>query len=292
MRDEPAAWGEVREARLGAGTVRYREFGEGPAVVFVHGILVNGNLWRDVVPPIAGGGYRCIVPDWPLGGHEPAMRLDADLTPPGLARLVAEFLEALGLRDVTLVGSDTGGGIAQLVLARHPERIGRLVLVNCDAYEHFPPPLVAPFKWAAFVPGSMTALAQAMRLPPVGRLLYWLLAHRDPGPEVLSSYFAPFVRDAGVRRDAAKVLRGVHKRHTLAAARSFSGFRRPVLIVWGEDDFVFFERDAERLARDFPDARLERVARSRAFVPEDRPERFAELVLGFLGIREGAGDAR
>jgi len=260
--------------------------------VFLHGILVNGDLWRDVAPVLAGRGYRCIVPDWPLGGHYPAMRPDADLTPPGLARLVAEFLEALGLRDATLVGSDTGGGIAQLVVARHPERIGRLVLLNCDAYEHFPPPLVAPFKWAAFVPGSVTALAQAMRLPPVGRLLYWLLVHRNPGPEVLRSYFAPLVGDAGVRRDVAKVLRGLHRRHTLEAARSFPAFHKPVLIVWGEDDFVFFERDAERLARDFPDARLIRVARSRAFISEDRPERLVELMLAFLGERAGADAVR
>jgi len=283
------AFGEVREVRLGGGRVRYREFGEGPAVVFVHGLLVNGGLWRDVVPPLAEGGFRCVVPDLPLGGHSPAMRPDADLTPPGLARLVAELLEALDLRDVTLVGSDTGGAICQLVVAGRPERVGRLVLVNCDAYEHFPPPLVAPFKWGAFVPGFVAALAQAMRLPPVGRLLYALLAHRDPGPEVLRSYFAPFVREAGVRRDVRKVLRGVDKRHTLEAARSFPAFRKPVVIVWGEDDPVFPRRDAERLARDFPNARLERVARSRAFVSEDRPERLAELVAGFS--RPGAGQA-
>lgn len=293
MKDGPEDRGGVREARLGAGVVRYRELGNGPAVVFLHGILVNGNLWRDVAPILAGRGYRCIVPDLPLGGHEPAMRPDADLAPPGLARLVAQFLEALDLDDVTLVGSDTGGAIAQIVVAAHPERVGRLVLANCDAYEHFPPPLVAPFKWAAFVPGFVSVLAQAMRLlPPVGRLLYRLLAHRNPGPEVLASYFAPLVRDAGVRRDVTKVLRGFHRRHTLGAARAFPDFRKPVLIVWGQDDLVFFERDAERLLRDFPDARLERVARSRAFVSEDRPKLFAELALGFLRERAGADAAR
>jgi pimeloyl-ACP methyl ester carboxylesterase len=188
-------------------------------------------------------------------------------------------------RDVTLVGSDTGGAISQLVVAGHPERVGRLVLVNCDAYEHFPPPLVAPFKWGAFVPGFVAVLAQAMRLPPVGRLLYALLAHRDPGPEVLRSYFAPFVRDAGVRRDVRKVLRGVHKRHTLEAARSFPAFRKPVVILWGKDDPVFPRRDAERLARDFPQARLETVARSRAFVSEDQPERLVGLLAGFARPR-------
>src|SRR3954453_3631883 len=88
------ALGEARDLRLSSGTIRYRERGSGPAVVFVHGLLVNADLWRKVVPAVAAG-HRCIAPDWPLGSHEVAMRPDADLSPPGVARLIAEFLEAL-----------------------------------------------------------------------------------------------------------------------------------------------------------------------------------------------------
>ncbi|HEY8597443.1 MAG TPA: alpha/beta fold hydrolase [Thermomicrobiales bacterium] len=279
---ESSSLGPYREVRLPSGTVRYREAGSGPPIVFVHGLLVNGDLWRRVVP-LLSGEFRCIAPDLPLGGHLPAMPADADLSPPGLARIVADFLAALDLRGVHLVGSDTGGAISQLVIAEHPERIARLALTNCDAYEHFPPPLVLPFKWGAFVPGFAAALAGSVRfLPPLGRLLYALLAHHNPGRATLDGYFSPLIRDGGVRRDLTKAMRAVAGHHTLKAARAFPGFRKPVLIVWGDDDFVFPRRDAERLRRDFPDARLVPVAHARAFVSEDQPERLAALLADFL----------
>ena len=82
-----------------------------PAIVFVHGAFVDGSLWRKVVPRLEGS-YRCIVPDLPLGSHGTPMHEDADLSPPGLAKLIADFVEALGLEDVTLVGNDTGGAIS------------------------------------------------------------------------------------------------------------------------------------------------------------------------------------
>lgn len=275
---------DTREVRLEQGTIRYREWGSGPPVVFVHGILVNGGLWRHVAPRLAEAGFRCIVPDLPLGGHIAAMCPEADLTPPGLSRLLVAFLDALDLDDVDVIGSDTGGAIAQLAISSHPERVGRLVLLNCDAYEHFPPPLVAAFKWGGFIPGFVFSLAYSLRLSPlVGRLLYALLAHRSPGRVVLDSYFAPLIRDPRVRRDVGKVLRGVSKRHTLEAASSFPAFGKPVLIVWGDDDFVFYKSDAERLQRDFPNARLVEVPGSRAFVSEDQPSRLVELVQDFLG---------
>lgn len=279
--------GAVKEVRLARGTIRYREYGAGAPIVFVHGFLVNGELWRHVVPLLAGQS-RCIVPDWPLGSHPVAMNPGADLTPRGLAAVVAEFLDALGLREVTLVGNDTGGAICQLVIAHHPERIARLVLTNCDAFEHFPPPLLLPFKWGGAVPGFTAALTHALRLSPVRRLLYAALARRRPDPAVLEAYFAPLIRDRRVRRDVTKILRAVSNRATVEAARVFPAFRKPVLLAWGEDDPFFPIRDAERLQQAFPDARLERVARSRCFVSEDQPERLAELIADFL--RETAAD--
>jgi pimeloyl-ACP methyl ester carboxylesterase len=211
------------------------------------------------------------------------MPADADLTPTGLAQLVADFMAALDLHDVTLVGSDTGGGISQIVIANHPQRIARLVLTNCDAYEHFPPPLIAPFKWGAYVPGLVPVLAQVVRLvPAAGRLIYALVAHRNPGQTVLRGFFQPLVQDGGVRRDATKALRGMSNRYTLRAAEHFHSFRKPVLIAWGTDDFIFFKRDADCLQRDFPLARLVSVPGSRAFISEDQPERLAELISAFM----------
>src|SRR5919106_3974755 len=129
----------MSEARLSQGTIHYSESGEGPPIVFVHGLLVDGRLWRKVTP-LLEDRFRCIVPDLPLGSHQQAMNPDADLSPPGLARIVDGFLAALDLDRVTLVANDTGGAIAQVTAANHADRIGRLVLTNCDAFENFLPP--------------------------------------------------------------------------------------------------------------------------------------------------------
>ena len=154
--------GTVNEVTLPQGTVRYRERGTGQPLVFVHGLLVNGDLWRKVVPELSKD-FRCITPDWPLGSHELPLRADADLSPPGVAKIVADFIAALDLEDVTLIGNDTGGAICQLVVAEHPDRIGRLVLTSCDALDVFPPAMVGYLPIAARVPGGIWLLTQSLR---------------------------------------------------------------------------------------------------------------------------------
>jgi pimeloyl-ACP methyl ester carboxylesterase len=287
-----ALLGETKEIRLGQGTLRYREVGSGPTLVFVHGLLASGVLWRDVVAGLSGW-FRCIVPDLPLGGHAVPMGPDADLSPRGVARFVADFMAALNLRDVTLVGNDTGGPICQIVVAEHPERVGSLVLTNCDAYEAFFP---WQFRWLfQDVPRLLGVsfadlLAWTMRSRLAQRLFLKTVAKRRMDEATLDAYFTPLLTDAGVRGDMTRFLQQVSKRYTLEAAKSFRDFRRPVLIVWGEDDLFFLKKYARRLERDFPDARLEFVPGSRAFVPEDRPGRLAELIGVFLRSPGGADD--
>ena len=138
----------MKEVQLPQGTLRYRDDGSGEPIVFLHGLLVNGRLWERVTERLASD-FRCIVPDLPLGSHSVPMNPDADLSPPGVARLVVDLLDSLGLDRVTLVGNDSGGAISQLVATSAPERISRLVLTNCDAYDNFPPKLFAYFKPAA-----------------------------------------------------------------------------------------------------------------------------------------------
>src|SRR3954451_4357782 len=167
MRTELPKEAEMGEATLRQGTIRYTESGEGDPIVFVHGLLVDGRLWRKVTPLLAGD-FRCIVPEMPLGSHTTPMSPDADLSPPALAQLIEEFLESLGLDEVTLVGNDTGGAISQITAANHPQRIGRLVLTNCDAFETFLPPAFNPLKWPARA-GTLTELLQGMRLAPLRR---------------------------------------------------------------------------------------------------------------------------
>jgi len=273
-----AELGEARELRLASGTIRYRERGTGRAIVFVHGLLINGDLWRKVVPQLAGD-FRCIAPDWPLGAHEIPLEPGADASPRGVAGMVAEFIETLGLQDVTLVGNDTGGAICQLVIASHPERIGSLVLTNCDAYENFLPPLIRPMHWAARLPGFVRFLAALMTFLPTRRLVFWTLSKSAMDRAVSDAAVRPLGAIAGVRRDVRNFLMQISAKDTLAAARTFPAFQKPVLLAWGTADRLYFSHKyAARLAADFPNARVEYIDNSRTFVPEDQPQKLAELI--------------
>jgi len=273
---------EYQEARLPAGTIRYVERGRGAPIVFVHGLLVNGALWRKVVPRLSDR-FRCIVPDWPLGSHRAAMHADADLSPPGLARIIADFLAALDLDGVTLVGNDTGGALCQLVVTDHPGRIGRMVLTPCDAYENFLPLMIRYLTWTAVVPGGTFLLARSLRLRALRRMpfAYGWLAKHPLEPAVLDAYAASVIADPAVRRDVRKVLRGISPRFTLAAAAKLGSFTRPALIVWAPEDRFFPLAHAERLRAAFPRARLALVDDAYTFGPEDQPDRRAELIAGF-----------
>jgi pimeloyl-ACP methyl ester carboxylesterase len=185
--------------------------------------LVNGYLWRDVVPPLSGR-FRCIVPDWPLGSHRLPCKADADLDPPGQARIIAEFLSELNLNNVTLVGNNTGGAVCQLVVTTYPERIARLVLTNCDAYENFLPPTFRPLQWVARVPGLIFLVAQSMRLDGVRRLpmAFGALTIKPIPSAVLDEYLGPVIHDAKIQRDVRKILLGISSKYTLEAASKFS----------------------------------------------------------------------
>jgi len=184
------------------------------------------------------------------------MREDADLTPPGVARLINDFMVALNLGNVTVVACDTGGALTQLAAVNHPERVGRLVLTNCDAFEHFPPPVLRPFEVLFRLPGGASFFGLAVRLRPVQNLLYALLAHAPLEPTIAEGYFKGFIHRRAVRRDTKKFISSISNRYTLEAAEHFSNFRKPVLVAWGEDDRFFTLRFGERLARAFPNARL------------------------------------
>ena len=279
--------GEMHEVPLAPGSIRYRDVGRGEPIVFVHGLLVNGDLWRKVVPPLARR-FRCIVPDLPLGSHAAAMRPDADLSALALARLIADFLAALDLRDATLVGNDTGGALCQLVATRHPERVGRLVLTPCDAFDNFPPPFFAPLVAAARIPALLWTIVQAMRLPLLARapLAYgWLAKHRLDD-DLLRSFTRPAIGSAAVRRDLAKAIGGLDARLTLEAAERLRGFTAPTLLAWAKEDRFFPVEHAHRLARILPNARVVEIDDAWTFVSEDQPERLGALIEGFLLQRE------
>jgi pimeloyl-ACP methyl ester carboxylesterase len=272
----------LHEARLSQGTVRYREVGAGEPVVLVHGLLTNSLLWADVALALAPG-FRVIAPDWPLGAHALPLHPDADLTPPGLARLIADFLSALDLENVTLVGNDTGGALCQLVAVEHPERLGRLVLTPCDAYENFLPPMFRPLQLLARIPGAAWLIANALRPRFAQRLpnTFGWLSKRPLDPAVAKAFLRPMQSDRRIRRDVAALLRGISNRYTQEAAMRFGEFDKPVLLAWAPEDRFFKLRYAERMAGAFPNARLERIEDSYTFVSVDQPGRTAELIADF-----------
>ena len=274
--------GVARRIELDAGPIHYRDIGDGPPIVFVHGVFVNGDLWRKVVPRLAPR-FRCITPDWPLGSHGEPMRADADLSTPGVAKLVGEFIENLGLEDVTLVGNDTGGAVCQLVVADHRERIGRLVLTSCDAFEVYPPPPFGFLRLIPSIPGAAFLLGQGMRFGIVRRLPLaygWVMSRMAPRP-VMDSYTRPLM-DPAIRRDAKALLSGISNEHTLQAPERFADFPGPVLLAWAGNDKLFPATLADRLSNVFRDARQETVQDSRTFIAEDQPEALADLIDDFI----------
>lgn len=283
--------GELKEVQLPQGTLRYRERGAGEPIVFLHGVLVNGDLWRKVVPELAGQ-FRCIAPDLPLGGHEVPMNEDADLSPPGVADLVADFIEALELQDVTLVANDSGGAISQMLITRRPERISRLVLTNCDAFNEFPPLLLKPLPLMSRLPGFMTVMGKTLNLPPSRALLMWSVAKTKIERAVQGSFLEPGASNAGVRRDLQKFVGAMSPNQTQEAAKLLPQFKRPVLIAWAPKDIFFSKKTPVRLAKTFPEARLEWIEDSLLFVPEDQPELLARLISDFVAGRAGTPAAK
>ncbi|MBS1846505.1 MAG: alpha/beta hydrolase, partial [Actinobacteria bacterium] len=266
-----------KELALKQGTIRYREAGSGPPIIFVHGFLVDGRLWDGVVDALSDR-YRCIAPHWPMGAQPVAMATDADLTPPGVASIIESFLEALDLHDVTLVGNDSGGAMCQVLVARRPARVGRLVLTNCDTHENFPPSIFKALPQLAKLPGGVTMLAAPFRFPALTRTAFRPFAKTRPPAGLVDSWANPALADKAIRRDLGKVTRGMNKSHTLAAAEKLRGSRFPLLLAWAPGDRFFPIRYAERLAEEVGGAKLVRIPDSATFVPFDQPDRLAAAI--------------
>jgi pimeloyl-ACP methyl ester carboxylesterase len=270
------ALGDPIDVDTRGGKLRAYSAGEGPPVVFVHGALVNANLWRGVVPRLADR-HRCVTLELPLGSHELPMP-DADLSPTGLADLIADAIGALDLEGVTLVGNDTGGGICQIALARRPELAERLVLTSCDAYDEFPPAFFKWVLWPTRWPAATRALLAPLRIRALRNtpLAYGWLMHRKLDERAGDSYVLPILTSRPQGEDFARVIRQVHPRYTEEAIAALRSQDRPTLIAWSADDRFF--KYGQRLASDLPGARLELIEGARTFSMEDRPERVAELI--------------
>jgi pimeloyl-ACP methyl ester carboxylesterase len=274
--------GPARTLDLGGGRrIRAHATGDGPAIVFVHGALVNANLWRKVVPRLHG--FTCVTLDLPLGSHLDPMPKDADYGSLALADLIAEAIEKLDLVAPTVVGNDTGGGLTQIMVARRPEVAGALVLTSCDAFENFPPPFFRRLFAPARLPGTIPIVMGGLRLRPLRRLpiAYGWLSNDPIDREADDSYVLPVLTRREIRRDLRRFLNGFDPAHTLDAAAKLTSWDKPALIAWSENDRFFPAAHAERLATLIPGARLEWIEGARTFSPEDRPDRLAELIGSF-----------
>jgi pimeloyl-ACP methyl ester carboxylesterase len=271
------------EVRVTGGKVRYRRMGSGTPLLFVHGVFVNSDVWRGVVPRLTDR-FDCVALDLPLGSHSLPMDDDASLTPGDLAAMLADIIEELGLAPVRIVANDSGGALTQILVSRRPELVDSVVLTSCDSYDYFFPPLFRTLPVAARIPGALAVLAQALRMRWFRALpLAYGWATSSPMPDhIVQSYIGPMRRSAPVRRDLAKVLRDVRPEYTRSAIQQLKTYQGRVLLVWGEYDKVFPLEHGRRLARDLPRAELVTLPVTGAFVPEDAPSRLAELISSFF----------
>ncbi|HEX4224935.1 MAG TPA: alpha/beta fold hydrolase [Pseudonocardiaceae bacterium] len=259
---------------LSAGTIDYTDTGHGQVIVLVHGLLMDSSLWADVVADLSAD-HRCIAPTLPLGAHRDPMRADADLSMAGIARLLAEFLDRLDLHDVSLVGNDTGGALVQLLMAAGNDRIGRVVLASCDAFDHFPSRVTGTFLLVTgkLPPALFGLFMQQLRLRAVRRLpiaFGWLTRRGDA---TVRQWLRPILTSAAIRRDAVRMLRAAarHKNFLAEAATALPAFDHPALVVWAREDRVMPIEDGRRLADLIPRAKFVEVAESATLIPLDRP---------------------
>jgi pimeloyl-ACP methyl ester carboxylesterase len=279
----------VNAIELSAGTIEYEDRGQGPVLVLLHGLMMDASLWDATVAGLSAD-HRCLVPTLPLGAHRRPMKASADLSLPGVARLVAEFLERLDLHDVTLVGNDTGGALVQLLMrdgpATSPDRIGRVVLVSCDAFDNFPPGLTGKtLVLTGKLPPSMFGLfMQQMRLRPVRRLpiaFGWLTKRGDTAT---ARWMEPVLTQPGIRRDTVRTLRAAAAdRNFLAGSAGWlPDFTGPALVVWARQDRVMPPEHGQRLAKLLPQGQLAEVEDSYTLIPLDQPDRLTALIRSFV----------
>src|SRR5262245_39950626 len=219
---------------LATGPLDYDERGDGPTIVLLHGAHLNSSVWRDVIDELADQ-HRCLAPTLPMGAHRKPVAPDTRLGLAGLADIVDQFLAALDLNEVTLVGNDTGGAVAQAVVAHYPDRIGRLVLASCEAFDNFPPGMPGRLDvLLGRVPGGMWQAGQLMRFGPMWRLPFTFgrLAKRPVGADLREAWFGPLRSSPEIRRDMHRLLRSIDAAELSAVTARLADFDRPAPVVW------------------------------------------------------------
>lgn len=276
-----------RTVDLDAGPVDILEAGDGPPVVFLHGALVDASLWDDVIEVLVPRGFKCIAPTLPLGAHRQPMHAGADLSLPGLAALVAQLIRRVSAVPVTIVSNDSGTAIAQVVIADHQGVVAQAVLTNGDAFDYFFPRLFRPLQWLAYVPGGvgLIGLAARWRLTRSSPLGFGRLTIAGVDDEMAHRWSEPIRANPLIRRDTARFLRAVDRKHTNAVAGRLSRVDLPVLLAWADADRVFPRALADRLAAHLTRSAITTIPASYTFIPIDAPTALADAIDRFLTDR-------
>ncbi|HEX7132398.1 MAG TPA: alpha/beta hydrolase [Iamia sp.] len=256
---------------------------DAPTVVLVHGVLVNSTVWDPIVPGLAAH-HRVVRPDLPIGAHAlPAEHRDR-LDPETVADALAEILDGLGIDRAAVIGSDTGGAISQIFAARHPDRLSGLVLLSCDALDHFPPTILKPVVATLRIPGSIDLMSLMYRSKRMRRTFVGvgLLLTEPVDDALVDAWFDRIVADREARRDMGAFLRGCRKELTHRAADALAAQAPPVLLAWSRGDRLFPESDAEELHRRIAGSSLHYIDDARTFSQIDRPQAVLDLVVPFL----------
>lgn len=272
-------------AELAAGPLEYLDSGgDGPVIVFLHGLLMNETMWRDVTPAL-DARYRCILPTLPLGSHRRPMRADADLSLRGMIGIVADLLDALDLRDVTLVHTDWGGALFLTALGRD-ERVGRLVVCTCEAFDNFPPGLPGKLATlAARMPGGIALALRQLRVRALREspLLLGRMAKRPIPDDMIDAWVTPGLASPEIRRDLrAYARRTWPKRDLVAATEKLADFSGPALVLWTPETTVMPADHGVRLAELLPDSRLVEIEDSYVLVSIDQPGLVSRSIDSFI----------
>jgi pimeloyl-ACP methyl ester carboxylesterase len=274
------------ELRLSAGMIEYEDTGgEGPVIVLTHGLIMDGSLWRHVVEDLRSD-YRCVLPTLPLGAHRHPMRADADLSMRGIAELVGELIERLDLQHTTLVMNDWGG--PQLLIGTaYEQRIARLIICACEAFDNVPPKGPARLlPHLARLPGGISAVLVPFRFDRLRRLplTYGWLSKQPVPRDVMDRWFGPALAQREIRRDLGKYVRGSRqgRRDLLAASEALGSFAGPALVVWATEDRMMPREHGRRLTDLLPQGRLVEIPDSYTLIPEDQPAKLTAYIREFM----------
>jgi pimeloyl-ACP methyl ester carboxylesterase len=266
-----------RSVETASGRISYLEQGTGPVALFVHGVLLNGYLWRHQLADLSDI-RRCIAVDL-LAHGETEIASEQHVSVTANAKMLNEFLDALHINQVDLVGNDSGGGIAQIFAALHPERVRSLTLTNCDAHDNWPPEAFKPFLTMAAgggLRGTLDALLSDKSVYRSPQALGPAYEHPEElSDETIDKYLRPFVRSEQRTRDLERFLAAFDNRHTLIIEDQLKTLKVPTLIVWGTDDVYFDVKWSHWLADNIPGTRRRvEFENARIFFPEERWQEF------------------